>query len=738
MPCLARLSPVLLLLTVACAGDKEVVQEDPVWSLRLQLADDVAVAGDEVSYTVIAESDQGDVRDVIDWTISSEQEPDLRWDSDFLQPTRAGSHTIEAWAELDGVAYEASEQLGVNAGPSTMINLSLDARNGSIEVGDPVEATVTTADDYGNPTNEDWDLTIDGGAATIDGSTITFDEDGYFTVNAVVAAAGLIDSDGPIMVDSSGPVFTMAFPERVDLTDSKFQAVSGTVTDDTSGLLYATLNGESIDVDGDGAFDIPTGWEFGLNVITLEAVDNDGNDTEHVHTLLRGETLSLDETVSEGLVVRLADGEGGLDSVVQGVETEVAAIDISSSLPITFAGSKYDLAITDVTWTIGEVDIYPIEDQMVASVTLEDIEVTIEGEVKAAIWIDAGGSVTIDALTVEVFLEPYITSGGGLSMRVDSTDVVVDNLELDFSNTVFSVLDSIGVDTIVEEEVTDLLEEQIAVQVQTQIRTQVEAALESLVMEQSTTVLEKVFTISGSFARMDIDEGGVTVGLDVAITPEEATPETWMDGSLVMPYEAPDMSGISGIATGINLDLLNRVLHLAWAQGALVQTLTSEEMGLNAEALALVFPNATSVTFTTEAMMPPVVLPGDMTTPLYAQLGSLRLMAVDQDGAMLLDMYVSLEVDIDVDVADQVLTPSIALAGDPWIEVATVAEQSTGIVNYEALVELMLPQVMDSIAPALSAITLPTVGTATLEIDRVIPYGTDGGYLTATGALYLE
>ena len=374
---------------------------------------------------------------------------------------------------------------------------------------------------------------------------------------------------------------------------------------------------------------------------------------------------------------------------------------------------------------------------MVASVSLKDLEVTIEGDVKAAVWINADGAVTIDGVDVTVYLEPFVTSTGGLTVQVTETDVVVDNLELDFESTIFSVLDSIGVDAVVEEEVTALLEDQVAIQVQTQIRTQVEAALESLVLEQSTTVLEQVFTISGGFARVDVDEAGVTVALDVEITPETALPEVWMEGSLVKPYDAPDMGGLAGVAAGMNLDMLNRVLHLAWAEGALVQTMTAESIGLNAESLALVFPEATTVTFSTEAMLPPIVLPGDMVTALYAQLGSLRLMAVDQDGALLLDMYVSVEVDIDVAVADQVLTPTITLSGDPWIEVAEVAEQSTGIVNYEALIELLLPQVVDSIAPALQAITLPTVGEATLEIDSVVPYGIDGGYLTACGSLYL-
>lgn len=727
----------LLLIASACSRDKEVEQPEAIWSLSLVLAEDVAQAGDEVSYSVVAESSLGDVRDVSEWIITSDEEPDLRWDSTFLQPTKAGSHTIEALAELDGMALEAVEHLGVNAGPSTRLNLSLDGRNGSIEVGDVVEATIELADAYGNPTREDWDLTVEGGAATIDGANITFDEDGYYTVTASVAGTTLTDSDGPFLVDSSGPVFTMSFPERVDTTDSKFKAVAGTVVDDTSGLLYARLDGELIEVAEDGSFEIPTGWVFGLNAVTLEAVDNDGNTTEHVHTLLRGEQLPTAETVSEGLVVHLADGEGGLDSVVQGVEAEVEAIDISSSLPITFSGTKYDLAITDIAYTVGAVDIYPGAGAMVASVSLTDLEVTIEGDVKATVWLNADGAVTIDAVDVTVYLEPYVTSSGGLTLQVTETEVVVDNLQLDFVSTIFSVLDSIGVDAIVEEEVTALLEEQVAVQVQTQIRTQVEAALESLVMEQSTEVLEQVFTISGAFSRVDVDEAGVTVALDVEITPETALPEVWMDGSLVKPYDAPDMGGLDGVAAAINLDLLNRMLHMAWAQGALGQTMTAESIGLNAESLALVFPEATSVTFVTEAMLPPVVLPGDMVTALYAQLGSLRLMALDQDGALLLDMYVSVEVDIDVTVADQVLTPSITLSGDPWIEVASVAEQSTGIVNYEALILLLLPQVVDSIAPALQAVTLPTVGDATLEIERVIPYGTDGGYLTACGALYL-
>lgn len=736
------LSPLLLLSLTSCNKQEE--KKAVTWDLEIVLGASSVTAGDAVEYEVWAVPSRGD-RELLtkDFVLSSDAEPTLDWDRKSLRPIKAATQQIAAAATVSGSQVQTSTELTVRPGPPESVTLNLETRGGSFEVGDAVGAEVTIRDAYGNETRDPWTLTVEGGTAEVSGANITFLSDGLYTVTANVTDTALSDSEGPLLVDSSGPVFTMRFPQHVDMATGGFERVRGNVVDPWSGVLYATLNGDQLSLDEVGDFQSYHAWDFGLNFLTLQALDYDGNQTELIHTVLSGDLLPPEVVVSEGLLVHLGAGEGGLDEVVAGLDSEIDDIDISGTLPIEMTGSKYDLAITDVDYRFRGIEIEPIEGALLATTSLEYIEVDIEGKVKAVVWLDVTGDVDIESMDVAIDLVPVVYSGGHLTVTVGSTSVEVRGLEMNFDSSLFSIMESIGVDTILEDYITNMLEEQIAVSVQTVVRQQLQEALRSIELDQTVNVMDRSYQLSGEFSRAEVDEGGITVAMDVTVTPEEDVAElaasSGLQGSLYAGYAAPDLSRLGGIAAGINLDLLNRMVYLVWAEGVLEQTITGEELGLSADTLKFVFPDAESVTFGTEALLPPVILPGDAMIPMAAQIGALRLVAVDQDDAVLLDITVGavFDVDMDVDATGRTLTPSLALSGNAWVEVTEVAQQSTDIVNYEALIELLLPQVMDSLATSLQAVTLPAVEGSTLTISRIQPYGEGGGYLTAVGTMDL-
>lgn len=733
---LDRRFTLLLLLASGCREEEKKVA--PTWELVLDVPTSV-IAGEDVSYTLNAVSSDGETRALDSWTIASDVEPALDWDETRIRPIKASSQNIDVEGQVDelGEMMSTSAMIAVRPGPPSSISLDLSAHAGSYEVGDQILTDVTIKDAFGNETRDPWNLTVEGGDYTILDSSIWFEGDGIFTVRATVTDTELYDEEGPILVDSHGPQFTMIFPEHVDTNTSTLGRVGGNVSDTVSGVQSATLDGDEISRDENGDFSLYRGLDFGINVMTLQAMDGDGNSTALVNTVLCGDTLPYQEVVPEGVVVHLGAGAGGLGEITEGLDTVIEGIDITSSLPIEIVGTKYDVAIVDVDYRFDGVEIDPIEDVLRTTATLSNIEVDIEGQVKALFWLDVTGSVNVDAVDVQVDLEPVVYASGEIGLQLDDTSVEVKDLEMNFESSLFSVIESVGLDTVLEEYVTNLLEDQIATAIQDAVTTQVETALSSLTLDYSVSVMENVFQLTGAFERVEVDADGITLGMDVSITPDQEIEDPWLDGSLYAAYEPPDMSGLGGVAAGINLDLMNRILYLAWAEGALDQTLTSEQIGLSTDALALVFPDATSVTFSTEAMLPPVVLPGDMLTPLEAQLGALRLVALDQNNDVLVDITVGGLMDVDLDVDGLTLTPSLTLVGDPWIEVTEVAEQSTGIVNYDALILLLLPQVVDSLATVMQAVTLPSVSGSTLTITRLAPYGEDGGYLTALGSMDL-
>lgn len=731
----ARCLPLIVGL-VACNGDKG--DTAPVtWELVFALDAGSTIAGTEVGYQLTAVSSAGDVEVVNPETLSSDLEPTLTWTEAGLTATLAGVHEITANLTLDEVPLSASGELAVSAGPTATLEMELDSRAGTFEVGDRVEVEVSTSDVYGNPTSDAWDLGAEGGAVELSGDGLVFLEDGLYTITAALSSDTKVsDSEGPFLVDSNGPEISMIFPGRADATTDPDQPVQGTIIDPWAGVMYSSLNGDSLTLDENGLFEVSSGWKYGLNVVTVDATDYDGNTADTTQALLCCAFEDPEGTVNDALVVHLAEGAGGLDAVVDGIDTAVASIDLSSSLPIEMTASKYELAITGIAYDFGGVQIYPTDGALVVETTLENVVVDIDGRLKAGAWIDADGQVNVDNVAVMVELAPTVTSYGSLQVRSADTSVDISDLEMDFDSSLFTIMDSMGVDLVIESYITDLLEDQVTAQIQSVVQSQVQSALKSLVLDQTVNVMGKTFALDGSFTGVDVDEDGLTLAMSLAIEGEEALPERDQPGFLYAGYEAPGMGSLGGVAAGINLDLINQLLYYVWAEGSLDQAVPSENLGLTTESLQLVFPGVESVTFSTVALLPPVVLPGSLATPLEAQLGALQLTVTDQDDQVLVDMYVSVIMNLDIDVEDgTTLVPAISLDGEPWVDVGAVGGESTDIIDYAALIELLVPQLVDGLAETIQAMPLPTMDGASFTISRISPYGADGGYLSVVGSL---
>ena len=92
--------------------------------------------------------------------------------------------------------------------------------------------------------------------------------------------------------------------------------------------------------------------------------------------------------------------------------------------------------------------------------------------------------------------------------------------------------------------------------------------------------------------------------------------------------------------------------------------------------------------------------------------------------------------DLDIDVTGgDTLVPSIALNGEPWVDVGQIGGNSTGIIDYASLVTLLVPQLVDGLAETIQAVPIPSMAGASYTISRISPYGADGGYLSVVGSL---
>ena len=77
--------------------------------------------------------------------------------------------------------------------------------------------------------------------------------------------------------DTTPPIITINSPEDGAETSDDFVSVSGTITDDLSGIDSATINGNSLTLNSDGSFSTTVSLTEGDNTITITATDKAGN-----------------------------------------------------------------------------------------------------------------------------------------------------------------------------------------------------------------------------------------------------------------------------------------------------------------------------------------------------------------------------------------------------------------------------------------------------------------------------
>ena len=77
--------------------------------------------------------------------------------------------------------------------------------------------------------------------------------------------------------DTTPPTITINSPEDGAETSDDFVNVSGTITDDLSGIDSATINGNSLTLNSDGSFSTTVSLTEGDNTITITATDKAGN-----------------------------------------------------------------------------------------------------------------------------------------------------------------------------------------------------------------------------------------------------------------------------------------------------------------------------------------------------------------------------------------------------------------------------------------------------------------------------
>jgi hypothetical protein len=527
----------------------------------------------------------------------------LTIDGDQLVTDALGTYYVTAQV-ADTSIYD-TEVLQVITGDAVDIALTLS--DDDAELGDTVTASVSAVDAWGNPLEAvEAALSVSpSDGVTVEGMSLTFEEEGSFTVTA--SYGELSDSQGPVIVDSNGPLITITTPTRGAAVDGGAVSVSGQVTDAVTGVSAFTLGGSAITPASDGSFSAEVSLDRGANVIEITAEDGDGNTSDVLLGVLAGEFIEAGEVVEDLLDLRLEDAaleemggsfDGALDA--SALESALAAgnpvlDDDYSSL--CFELSSYVVAdIEGLDWVT----------------TLSGLSIDMGGEYD---YCATGpyaliGEVTASEAAVTTLLNLSVVDGAVVA-EVHSSEVSLSGYGADFSASgdLDSLLDAAGVD--LEVDIQEMLEATLVDAVEAELPAAVGGGLSALAISEELDMDGAALALDAWIRDLEADEGGLTLylegTLDGGVT---ASVSSTNPGSLQQDGGHPDLSGGAPLVLGLSLDTFNRLLFAAWEAGAFEQTVTDEELGLDSTLIGLIFPGATTLDLEISAAAPPVMTAG--------------------------------------------------------------------------------------------------------------------------------
>jgi len=737
--------PGALTVTVEATIDGEVFSEDlaleivpgePV-SLTLDIGPGSVEAGTVVTPSVIVLDDCGNT---IDAEVELSASPDgLEILGGDINTSLVGVYFVTA--QVVDTAIFQTGSLEVVAGAAADLDLVLEAF--SAEVGGSLDAAVTVVDAYGNPVGSAEDLvwTADPPDGVVFGvDSVGFEEEGLFEIT--VEMDGLSDTEGPVTVDSNGPVIVVDSPSRGDYLTEAFVTFTGSVTDGVTGVASATIDGDSLPLNADGSFSSDVRMLNGVTFVEIVAVDNDGNSSDLLMSVMNdgaGEYLPdgytiddmIDAYISEDGLTGLADLTAtalDLDAIEDGLmaANPIASSDFST-ICFGFGDAYLNIDIDGLDYSDFSVGMRGATDKLVVDVTINDLIIYLDGN-----YALCGGESTLDSeLTADsadmrIQLDVQVTDRGRVNVSVIETAVTLDNFEADFTslNTLVDVLETLGLDleTIIE----DILIEELQTAVEADVPPMVESILEDFAIEQSIDLITASATMEAGLSGITISSDGMELTMTGTVTPDSTNPDIPEVPGFVSGITAhPNFTGSSELELALSLDTINAILHAAWQAGAFSLTLDEDDVGLDSTTISALFPGATSLSMEVLPQMAPVLTDGTGVGMFDIRIGEMQIEAygeVDGVDTFLADLSVAAVGEVDIEIAGD----ELAMVTNDLIATFDVHVTDASDVAFAEQVEGILDTFAGSLAADLVpevAFAIPDISGISLVPDAVSPTG---------------
>jgi hypothetical protein len=332
-------------------------------------------------------------------------------------------------------------------------------------------------------------------------------------------------------------------------------------------------------------------------------------------------------------------------------------------------------------------------------------------------------------------LQPYVTDGV-LGVNVLAVDVTSAGFTFDWDSWIYDVMSFFGVD--LSGLIQSYMEEAVEGLVSDEVPSIVGDAVGDLEIATDLDLEGNTYSFSAEPSYCCIDDQGLSLGLATTFTTAAWAHDTEGPGSLYGDYSLPlYASGTPGMQVSLGLDFLNQALYAFWGGGVLDRTLGEAELGLDLGSLSTFLPFE-SLSIQTEALLPPVLVPGTGSALLDLQLGDLALTLYDgapEPGNEVFQLYVSVVAGLDLDVsADGMLVPALGDM-DIWFDVVLPSAGTEASADAESLLGALVPMLLPSLTAGLGEIPIPDIEGFGLSVDSIALDGPESGYVNVNGDL---
>ncbi len=326
------------------------------------------------------------------------------------------------------------------------------------------------------------------------------------------------------------PTITLESPDDGTIGTADTVEVTGAVTGSYDHIRVAGV--ETVAIGGQFVVDAPIDAQAPFTPILAEVWGDHGWARDR-RTYLHGARVNATAPVDDGLAARLTDQ--GIDSIQAYVATlftaEMIAATIRDTDPLysgEIVGTPIVLDATDASVGALFLDMDARHEGLVLNGTLTDVTIHLTLDADwGGVWT---GVVTADAVVLESTVVLSAT-GGDLQVTAQEPTVSLAGLNMDFEG-IWSWIED-GLESLLLDMLQDTLAELIATDV-------VGAINDALAGLQSAFTFETI-TLGGSFARVQHDDRGVNLWLDVEL--DLAGAQDVPEYRVSVEGESPTLSG---------------------------------------------------------------------------------------------------------------------------------------------------------------------------------------------------